>query len=194
MTQLAPSQRVVLTWTLRRATSSPAWPIPRASMSICSVLGNYSPAPGLRPFAGDSVDGSAGFTLHATTRLKLEPSYLYSRLRDRDSAASVFHNHLARWKLNYQFTRRLSLRAILDYEGLLPNASLVDEERAKGISGDMLFTHLVNPGTALYVGYTGRYDNLALEGLREPMLRRTGFPGTPTGRQFFVKWSHLLRF
>ncbi|MBI3667750.1 MAG: hypothetical protein HY236_16225 [Acidobacteria bacterium] len=54
--------------------------------------------------------------------------------------------------MNYQFTRALSLRAIVDYNGLLPNPSLVRYERAKGLTGDVLLTYLLNPGTALYIG------------------------------------------
>ena len=38
--------------------------------------------------------------------------------------AAVFNSHLLRSTLNYQFTRTLSLRTILDYNGILPNSSL----------------------------------------------------------------------
>jgi hypothetical protein len=50
-----------------------------------------------------------------------------------------------------------------------------------------------NYGTALYVGYTDLYNNVALDPTVSPNLRRTAFPDTSTGRQFFVKLSYLFR-
>lgn len=99
-----------------------------------------------------------------------------------------------RSKLNYQFTRQFSLRAILDYEAVLPNPSLVALEREKRFTTDILATYLVNPGTALYVGYTDRYDNLVVDPTLPPRLRRIVSPTTSTGRQFFIKASYLFRF
>jgi hypothetical protein len=57
-----------------------------------------------------------------------------------------------RSKINYQFTRELSLRAILDYDAVLPNESLIAADRAKRFNADFLVTYLVHPGTALYAG------------------------------------------
>jgi hypothetical protein len=54
-------------------------------------------------------------------------------------------------------------------------------------------TYLINPWTALYVGYTDFYENLALDLTLPPYLHHTGLPGTSTGRQFFVKLSYLIR-
>ncbi len=163
---------------------------------------NYFPAPGLRPFLADSVDGRLGVTLRPTPRLRLDETYLYSRLSVRDgstppetvASASIFDNHLLRSKLNYQVTRELSLRLIVDYSSVLPNARLVALERAKRLTGDILATYLVNPGTALYVGYVDRYENLAIDATTPPVLRRTVPPTTSSGRQFFVKLSYLLRY
>jgi hypothetical protein len=96
--------------------------------------------------------------------------------------------------VNYQFTRELSLRAILDYSGVLPNPSLIDLERDKRLTADILLTYLVNPWTAFYVGYTDQYANIAAPG-------SPGFPPSPpvgpttaTGRQVFVKLSYLVRY
>jgi predicted porin len=110
------------------------------------------------------------------------------------SHASIFNNHIFRSKLNYQFTRALSLRAIVDYNAVLPNSELVNLERTKRLTGDVLVTYLLNPGTALYVGYTDRFENLAIDQMGQPSLRRTVSPTTGVGRQFFVKMSYLFRF
>jgi hypothetical protein len=85
--------------------------------------------------------------------------------------------------VNYQFTRELSLRAIMDYGAVLPNAALVNLERRKDVTGDVLVTYPLNPGTALYIGYTDRYEDFA-----EPSRLRS------SGRQVFLKASYLLRF
>jgi hypothetical protein len=50
---------------------------------------------------------------------------------------------------------------------------------------------MVNPGTALHVGYTDRYENLLIT---PQTLIRTGSARTPTDRQFFVKMSYLFRY
>src|SRR5207249_3198092 len=76
-------------------------------------------------------------------------------------------NHLARSRLNYQFTREFSLRMIVDYNGVLENPALVNLQRQKRVTGDVLLTYLIHPGTALYVGYTDRLETLRL------------FPGAP---------------
>ncbi len=51
---------------------------------------------------------------------------------------------------------------------------------------------MVNPGTALYVGYTDIYDNWRLDPALPPSFLRTDFPGLNTGRLFFVKLSYLF--
>ena len=55
-------------------------------------------------------------------------------------------------------------------------------------------TYLVNPGTALYVGYTDVYANLRIDPRVSPAVLPADSVTTSTGRQFFVKMSYLLRF
>ena len=107
---------------------------------------------------------------------------------------SVFDNHIARSKVNYQFTRAASLRFILDYNSVLPNPSLIQFDNSKHVGVDALFTYMLNPGTALHAGYTDLYDNWRLDPSISPVLKRTAFPDLNTGRQFFVKLSYLFRF
>ena len=75
---------------------------------------------------------------------------------------AVFINHLARSRATYQFTRELSLRLILDYNGVLQNPALISLDRQKRVTGDVLLTYLLHPGTAFYIGYTDRLEALAL--------------------------------
>jgi hypothetical protein len=107
---------------------------------------------------------------------------------------SVFNNHLFRTKLNYQFNRMLSLRAILDYDATLPNSTLIDLDRTKRLTGDVLLAYVAHPGTAIYLGYTNRRENLAFESDPATGLHRTNDPGLQTASQLFVKVSYLIRF
>jgi hypothetical protein len=163
---------------------------------------NYQPAAGLAPFTGKARQISAAVTLRPGARLHLEETYIYSSLNTSQRSlvaaapvgARVFTNHLIRSKVNYQFSRRLGLRLILDYNSVLPNPQLAALEKEKHIGVDALFTYMLNPGTALYVGYTDLYENYALNPLASPELYRTNKPELNTGRQFFVKLSYLVRF
>ena len=161
---------------------------------------NYYPAQGL-PFLAAGREVEAGVTLRPTPRVRIEGTYIYNDLTtgtDRpagvEEGESIFRLHLFRTKANYQFTRELSLRAIIDYNVVTPNTGLVDLEHDKRLTGDILVTYLLNPGTAVYVGYTGAYANLALDPRLPASQQRTDSARTLTGRQFFVKLSYLLRY
>lgn len=160
---------------------------------------NYYPAAPLAPFLGSARRANAGVIIRPSSRLRLEETYLYSRLAapahlatGLSTARRVFTNHIARSRVDYQFTRELSLRAILDYDAVEPNRTLVALERTKRLRADVLLTYLVNPWSAVYIGYTNAYENLAF-GPEGSDLRRTGSPTFSTGRQVFVKVSYLVR-
>jgi predicted porin len=183
-----------------------AYSAPARSFGISASLTkgqavNYAPAAGLAPFLGGSTGASLGWTWRPAERVRIENFYYYTRLGDSDSAGpaagadrrTVFDNHLARLKLNYQFTRALSLRTILDYYALQPDQTLIDYTPAKAFTGDVLLTYLIHPGTALYIGYTNRMENVAIDPA-VPLVRLTGSAGTVTNRQIFMKVSYLLRF
>lgn len=169
------------------------WLAVNATYSHGSAV-NYYPAAGYAPFLGNGQNGNAGITVRPTPRLRLDETYLYSHLETKPAGSTVYTNHIARSKANYQLTRALSFRAIVDYNGVLPNASLVSMDPARRLGYDFLMSYLVHPGTALYIGYTDIYQNLLLDPSRPPYLRIAGAPDLNTGRQVFVKLSYLLRF
>ena len=174
------------------------WLAINAAYSSGSAV-NYYPAAGYAPFLGNGQNGNAGITLRPTPRLRLDETYLYGHLQTRPGwqdqpPVTIYTNHIARSKVNYQLTRALSFRAIVDYNGVLPNSTLVSMDPAKRLGYDFLMTYLVHPGTAFYVGYTDIYQNLLLDPSRPPYLRIAGAPDLNTGRQVFVKLSYLLRF
>ena len=151
----------------------------------------YSPT---GPFMGKSLSTNSSLKIMPTPQLQIDETYLYSRLAAADGRGTVFNNHIWRTKANYQFTRELSLRAIVDYNAVLPNDALVRLERRKRLGLDFLFTYMLHPGTALYIGYTDNYENLRFNPSVSPLEReRAGFPDTSVGRQIFAKFSYLLR-
>ena len=153
---------------------------------------NHDPADGLAPFLGRLAEAEVKVTLRPTSRLRVDPTYIISRL-NTSSGARVLSERLLRTKVNYQFNRFLSLRAIVDYKGETGDTALADVEDKKRWRPDLLLTYLLNPGTALYVGYTDTYENLTLVG--SPLsVERSPRPDTSTGRQLFVKLSYLFRF
>ncbi len=156
---------------------------------------NFSPATGLLPFLGRSTAVRFVNTLRPTRGLRIDNTYIFDRLTERDTGASIFNNHIARTKVNYQFTPRLSLRTILQYQATLANPALTSLVTTRRFTGEVLLTYLVHPGTVLYVGYNDILDN------PDPRLFLTGAPPLPprtrfleTGREFFVKFSYLFRF
>jgi len=156
---------------------------------------NFSPAAGLAPSLGDLTLLRFSNTLHLTNALRIGNTYLFTRLTERGTGASIFNNHIARTRFNYQFTPRLSLRTILQYQTTLANPGLTTLETARRFTGNVLVAYVVHPGTVLYVGYNDILDNpdprLLLPGSL-PVPPRTRF--LETSRQFFVKFSYLFRF
>ena len=77
---------------------------------------------------------------------------------------------------------------------VLANPELTSLETSKNFNADFLLTYLVNPWTALYVGYNGNVQNIEL--LETPagseIIRSPHFIND--AKQFFIKFSYLLRF
>jgi hypothetical protein len=180
---------------------------------------NFFPAQSLapfQPFLGNVNRVTFGFTLRPSSRFRLDESLIYYRLGTRagwttppfSPGQSIFNNYLNRAKLNYQFTKELSLRLILDYNATLSNSNLFDLQRSLGGSDnpngpfaptklfttDVLFTYLLHPGTAVYLGYNDGFTDLTLNPAASPPVRPLGAPNNTTNRLFFVKLSYLLRF
>jgi hypothetical protein len=153
---------------------------------------NYFPKSGL-PYYADWRVGMATIDLRMSRRTQLSNSYIFDALRTLDGKA-IYDSHVLRTKLNYQFTPRLSVRTIMDYHAVLPNSNLVTDDHVKRVSGDVLMTYMIHPGTALYVGYTDVYENALLDRSAPQGWRRAGAPTNSVGRQVFIKLSYLFHF
>ena len=164
---------------------------------------NYYPADGLEPFLADGTSVEVGATVRPLSQLRVDLAYIYSGLTTKPgtplpagiSGGTIFTDHIVRTRVNYQFSKALSGRVIFDYETVNPNTALVDLERERRFNADVLFTYMVNPWTAVYVGYTDAYQNGP--GAVSPLLRPMSSgsePLTSVGRQVFVKISYLLKY
>ena len=156
---------------------------------------NYDPVAGQAPTLGHEDQGNFTLTFHARGRLRIDNAYLLEHIRDPHLTAVT--NHIFRSKWNYQFTRELSARVILQYTSVLSNPAISALSRSKNFNTDFLITYLVHPGTAIYVGYNtdlaNLNRNLAVDPLTNLILTRPhGYLND--GRQFFVKASYLFRF
>ena len=155
---------------------------------------NFVPAQGQQPLVANFNRGKFGLLLRPGTHLSVDNSYIFQRFIDRAGITSIFDNHIVRSKWNWQFNREFSFRTILQYNIVSANPELTSLETSKNFNTDFLFTYLLNPWTALHVGYNGNVQNIELlETLSgSEIIRSSRF--MTDARQFFVKFSYLLRF
>jgi len=158
---------------------------------------NFDPAAGQAPTFGHEDQGNFTVTFHAAGRLRIDNAYLLEHVRENNPPLTAVTNHIFRSKWNYQFTRNLSARLILQYNSVLSNPAISSLSPTKNFNTDFLITYLIHPGTAIYVGYNTDLANLNRDLAVDPvtgniLTTRNGYLND--GRQFFVKASYLFRF
>jgi hypothetical protein len=144
---------------------------------------NLTPAAGL-PTQGPSTELSLTLTLQPTTPLRIDTTLVSSRLETPDGDRQVFSSRIIRSKLNWQMTRELALRTIVQHELLAVDNHLSALTPSERLNVDLLASFIVNPWTAVYVGYNGNARSLR------------DLPGGlhKDAQQFFAKVSYLYRF
>ncbi|MDJ0842038.1 MAG: DUF5916 domain-containing protein [Acidobacteriota bacterium] len=154
---------------------------------------NFEPAEGREPELADFMAARAGMQLRPIPPLRIDLTYLYIQLEDKEGGERIFEERIGRGRVNWQFTRELSMRMILQYESLAVDPLRTALERERGINGDLLFTWLVNPWTSLYVGYNSNWRNVQI--IDDEFGRRvirTDSDLEKDAHQFFLKFSYLL--
>jgi len=152
---------------------------------------NYVPASGKPPELMDNDSVWFNATVKPLQQLTIDNRYILNRYRHRATGESAFNNHIIRSRWNYQFTKQLSLRTILQYTAVLANPNQTALSTNKGFNGDFLVTWLLHPGTAVYVGYNSNLAN------PEPVVAGGGTAPNRfvnDGKQVFVKVSYLFRY
>jgi hypothetical protein len=159
---------------------------------------------GQLPITGSETFINQTMSIKPTGHLEVDNTYILDRVLNGAANHASFNNHIARSQWNYQFTKELSFRAILQYNGLLANPTYSSLQTTKDFSSDFLLTYLVHPGTAVYVGYNNNLENL-IPSLCLPATGQTigcdpngvglvrGNRLINDGRVFFVQVSYLFR-
>ena len=154
---------------------------------------NLVPAAGQSESAARDTSWNAQIDVRPTARLGLALSGIETRLDSRAGAA-VFLNRILRAKVQFQFSRAISARAILQYDSLNAAPSRTRLQSGRRFNADFLATFLPSPGTAIYVGFNNNLIDLDHTLQVNPAgfaIPRAGF--LSDGRQFFVKASYLIR-
>ena len=141
------------------------------------------------PFLGRGAGGGLFMTLRPFSRLQSQFNIDTSRLRDLIDDTEVFNVKIYRAQTTFQFTDRLLLRNIMEYNTF-----------DRTVGANVLLTYRVNSGTVFFIGYDDRYQqgDLILDGNDDP-----AYFGNPTlrtsdllrtNRAFFTKISYLFRY
>ncbi len=163
---------------------------------------NYNPIAGATPSLMHQDNVQFLFTLQPIEQLTVDNTYLLDRDHSVRDGQLVYESQTFRTKLNYQFTRALSARVIVEYDSTLANPAETSIPRTKQVQTQALLTWLPHPGTAIYIGYNNDLQNFNHQlcsrtggtcDLTQPILPR-GAGYLDDGRQFFIKASYLLRF
>ena len=127
--------------------------------------------PGEPPVIGDGTSGALWATIKPMHQLVIQPEVAYQELNAPDGS-ELFAGWIGRTRVQFQFTRELSLRVVTQY---------VDFGDA-GLSVEPLLMYRLNPFSIFYIGSTDRYVDYDAP---------AGF--ARTDRQFFMKFQYLLR-
>ena len=182
-------------------------PWPQLVFNITVIRGgnvNYNPPAGSIPFLMNQQSVQALFSINPSRQLTDDTTYLLDRDHSARDGRLVYESQTFRTKLNYQFTRALSVRVIVEYDTTLANPAETSLARKKQVQTQALLTWLPHPGTVLYIGWNDDLQNYnhafctPLPSSRmcdaaQPILPR-GPAYLNDGRQFFIKASYLFRF
>ena len=155
---------------------------------------NFEPPAGSEPFISNVAFRNVQVTLRPLKKLQIDNTYLETRLSNGAAGAGIFTDRIFRSRVNWQFNRKFSLRAIPQYESLSVNPEQTSLTKTRNFNGDFLAAYSLNPWTSLYVGYNSNLQNIELvNSAGQPVLRRV--PDLHNdARQFYIKFSYLFRF
>ena len=141
-------------------------------------------------FLGTGGRGGVFMSLRPFSRLQSQVNISTSNLVDPFSDTEIFDVKIYRALTTFQFTDRLLLRNILEYNTF---------QRTMG--ANVLFTYRINSGTVFFIGYDDRYQQGDL--IFDSANSQYAYLGNPvfyttdlmrTNRAFFTKISYLFRY
>jgi hypothetical protein len=162
---------------------------------------NYNPPANQAPFLLDQENIYLTFSVQPFRQLTTDNTFLLDRDHAAHGGELVYEVQTYRSKINYQFTRALSARVIVEYDSTLANPAQSSLQRTKQLGTEALFTWLPHPGTAVYVGYNNDLQNLDRSLCSTVTATACADNGVPRstdflndGKQIFIKASYLFRF
>jgi hypothetical protein len=177
--------------------SGASQPTPALSFSASITGGtgvNFAPAVSLEPDIGRAMNASVRVGIRPTSALRIDNTWLRSSLSPLGEGGRIFTTDIVRTQWAWQFSREWAVRFIGQYDRTSTDPAWTRTATIRHVNADVLLWYMVNPWSALYVGYNGNLQNeqLVLTDVRS-VLRRGG-PLRVDAWQVFVKWSHLMRF
>ena len=159
---------------------------------------NFSETPALFTLVrGDQLSASFALDIKPMDNLIIEPTLDYIRSEDHDTGELLFEQVIARARVRWQLSRRLSLRLVVQH-----NNSENPPYREEAIAGnfpryhmyfggkwevDPLLTYRVNSFSVFYLGSTHDFrDFQAADSSQSVLLQQTS-------RQYFMKIQYLFQ-
>ena len=164
---------------------------------------NYNPVTGQAPSLLNEETVSLLFTLQPIRQMTADNTYLLDRNHAVPDGTLVYEAQTMRSVVNYQFTRSISARVIVEYDSTLANPAQTSLLRTRQAPSQALLTWLPHPGTAIYIGYGDDLQNLdrtlcnrLSSGACDPnnTTPPRAAPLLNDARQVFIKASYLFRF
>jgi len=132
------------------------------------------------PFLGTGSSYDIWGTIKPFRRLAIEPWYTFSELKYPVTDETFFKGYIWRVKTNYQFTRELFLRLVLQYDDFSGELNV-----------EPLLSYQLNPFSVFYLGASVNERDFDHETI-DPMMR-TGDGFEPTAWQLFFKFQYFFR-
>ena len=101
---------------------------------------NYNPPANVNPFLLDENQVNFTFSFQPLHQLTTDNIYLLDSNRHAHTGAFVYENQVFRTKINYQFTRSISVRVITEYDSTLANSNETSLPRTKQIQTGALLS------------------------------------------------------
>ena len=141
------------------------------------------------PFLGAEQQLNLFINVRPFSRLQSELTFNTSRFVDVRTDTQEFDIKILRTRTTYQFTNRLLLRNIVEYDTF-----------EKTLGGNVLVSYRVNAGTVFFVGYDDHYqrgDAIHDHDDHGDVIHGAVFPTTAmirTNRAVFTKLQYLFRY
>ncbi|MCP4547397.1 MAG: hypothetical protein GY835_13145 [bacterium] len=138
------------------------------------------------PFLGKQVDVDAWAQIRLGQRLRIDPSLTWVRMDHPDDDSLVFDTQIIRTRLKYQFSRRLFLRLVLEYQRYKE-----DDFNSSTFNLEPLLSYKVNPFTVFYLGST--HSNFKTDYFDGDLDKTIDIDWRERDRQYFIKFQYLFQ-